>query len=413
MIVKIGGMGAGLFVSVFLGRTLGANGLGIIDLANRIITLLLVISMLGMDQVLIKHIAIAYESKYWQQIKSSIFTSTIINGLISLAICIIGIIFSPFFSNHIFKEPQLITPLRIAFIAIIPQTISRIYGSGLIGIRKIWQSNLVNETLSMWIISIILITLYFLNVKLNVINVAIIYAIGRVTVTFSILSYWKNNFPYKINRNWLGKPMLKMALPLLLVTSTSVIAANSSLILLGWIDSTYNVGLYSVATRLALLVSFFLQITNAAISPKLAALFSQNQLIEMEKMVQRVTTGLIVIAVICLLFFAMLGNWILSFWGENFKEAFPVLLILAIGQFFNIATGCAGLLLIMCGHEKDHSRISILFLLLNLILNIILIKYYGIVGAATATTITVIGENIVKFIFVKKRIGILTMRLKK
>jgi O-antigen/teichoic acid export membrane protein len=47
IVVKIAGMGAGLLVSIFLGRALGAEGLGIISLSNHFVVLLLVLSMFG------------------------------------------------------------------------------------------------------------------------------------------------------------------------------------------------------------------------------------------------------------------------------------------------------------------------------------------------------------------------------
>jgi O-antigen/teichoic acid export membrane protein len=96
-------------------------------------------------------------------------------------------------------------------------------------------------------------------------------------------------------------------------------------------------------------------------------------------------------------------------WGNEFKEAYLVLIILAVGQFFNISTGCAGMLLIMCGFEKIHGYISLFFMLLNLILNYTLIVSYGAVGAAIATTITIASENVVKLILAKKKVGISTI----
>ena len=56
--VKLAGMVLSIIVSVFIGRTLGAEGLGVINLANRILAVLLVVCMFGMRQVLIKEIAI-------------------------------------------------------------------------------------------------------------------------------------------------------------------------------------------------------------------------------------------------------------------------------------------------------------------------------------------------------------------
>ena len=63
----------------------------------------------------------------------------------------------------------------------------------------------------------------------------------------------------------------------------------------------------------------------------------------------------------------------------------------------------------MCGFEKVHGYISIVFMLLNLLLNYFLITLYGAIGAAVATTTTITFANITKLIFVKQKIGILTI----
>jgi O-antigen/teichoic acid export membrane protein len=409
MIVKTTGMLVGLLVSIFLGRTIGAEGLGIINLANTIASLLIVITLFGFNNVLIKNIAISHYNKDWRAISQNIYTSTWFNGSLAFLLALIGILSASYFSRTIFNNPNLEIPLIIAIAMIIPQTFSRVFASGLNGFRKIWQSNLVNEALSIWVVAFGIVILQILKIKITVINVAILYAIGRLVVSCSIFVYWKSIFTYKGEKSLILKPMLKMALPLLLVSGTSIIASNADALMLGWLSDVREVGLYTVAARLALLVSIFLQVSNAAISPKLASLFATNNIVEINILVKRVTLGLVIIAILFLIVFIIGGNFILGLWGNEFKEAYLVLIILAVGQFFNISTGCAGMLLIMCGFEKIHGYISLFFMVLNLILNYILIVSYGAVGAAIATAITVGFENIAKLILVKNKIGISTI----
>ena len=291
----------------------------------------------------------------------------------------------------------------------VPQSLSRIYAAGLKGFRKIWQSSLVDQTLSVWLVAIGLIVFAFFNVDINVNNVAVLYGIGSLAVSLAMGIYWNKLFKFEGSRRWIGKSMLRVAMPLLLVNATSVIASNADTIMLGVLSTTTEVGLYAVAARLALLTSFFLQVSNASIAPKLAALYADNKLAEMTQMVQRVTLGLIVIAIIAVAFFVFVGQYVLGLWGEQFTEAYSILIVLSIGQFFNIASGCAGMLLIMCGHEKIHGWISLSFVILNLLLNYFLIIHYGALGAAIATAITVAGENIVKVIYAKLKVGVLTL----
>lgn len=409
MLVRVTSMLVALLVSIFLGRTLGPDGVGIIGLSNRIATLLLVFSMFGMDNVIVKNIAIAFENKNWQEVRNNIFSAIRFNGLLALSITIIVLLFVDAIINQIFNEADLKIPFIIAISMLLPRTLSRIFAAGLKGFRKIWQSNLVNEALSLWVVGIGLIVFYQFNIEINVINVAILYALGSLFVTISIATFWKKSvFTNRGGKKNIIFSMLPMALPMLFVSATAIIASNADAIMLGWLSNTKEVGLYHIAAKIGYMSIFFLQISNSAISPKLATLYAEKNISDMNQMVQRVTGGLILIGLFTLALFFFFGGQILTLWGESFREAYWILLIVAIGQFINISTGCSGFLLIMCGQERLHGYISIIAVSVNLILNFILIPSYGAIGAAFATSITISLENILKVYFAYHKTGVLT-----
>ena len=80
IIVKVIGMFVGLGVSVFLGRTIGPDGLGIINLSHRIVNLLIVIGLFGMQQVIIKEVPIAKDKKEYKHIGNVMYSAYLING---------------------------------------------------------------------------------------------------------------------------------------------------------------------------------------------------------------------------------------------------------------------------------------------------------------------------------------------
>jgi O-antigen/teichoic acid export membrane protein len=408
LLVRVLGMIATLLVSVCLGRTLGASNFGIINLALQTATLLLVVTVAGMDNVLIKRIAIGYERGDSEEIASSIYTSYIINGVLSGSATVLGILLAPWAARYVFHTQAIEIPLIISVAVLIPQTMSRVFGSGLNGFRRIWQSGLVDNVLSIWVVGIGLLALYLLHLPITVITVAILYAVGRLTVCVSIGIYWNKLFRYSGPRRFIPRPMLTMAMPLLVSSGAYLIASNADSVMLGWLKTPYEVGLYNVAARLALVESLFLLVSNAAIAPKLASLYSEGRIKEMERMVKRVTGGLILVAIVSLLLFMAFGHSMLAMWGKEFAGAYLILIVLGIGQFFNISTGCSGMLLIMCGYEKSQGYISAVALFVNLILNYFLISTWGAVGAALATAITVAGANAAKMFVARRKIGVLT-----
>ena len=411
MLVKGIGMLMALIVSVFLGRWIGAEGLGIINLSNRIVAIILVFCLLGTRIVLVKNIAIGYNLNQLNKVGSYMFTAYIFNGLLTIVLAGVFILLTPWMIHDIFDEPQLTLPLIIALISLIPQTFSRLFSAGINGFRKIWQSNLVDNTLSSVIIAIALVFMYTLDVEISIINVTIVYAVSRLAVAIVTGIYWKSLFPHNVQPKFILKDLVRPALPILWISLSSIIASNIAVIMLGWLSNSKNVGLYTVAVSVALLTSFFLKVTNSVLSPKLAGLNAEGKKKEMSLMVKQTTKGLTFIALLPVVIFIIFGKLILGLWGDEFQAVYPILLILSIGQFFNIATGCSGLLLVMCGYEKQHGYISIVFVIFNFILNLVLIPKYDILGAGIATAATVALENITKVVVAKKKTGILTIPL--
>lgn len=402
-VVKVTGMAIGLVVSVFLGRTIGADGLGIINLSFQIVQILMIVGLLGMPQVIIKEVAIARSQKNLVQIGNVMYTVYLLNGIITLLLSIMVIVAAPWISQNLFHEPKLTWPLIIAVIVMTPMVFSRLFSSGLIGYKKIWQSNLVNQTLSAAITGVLLLAMWLFKVSISVNSVAVAYAIGRIGVTISIGIYWRTIYNYKNQREFIGKLLFKTAKHLIIVSASTVLFNSLDMIFLGYFENSEQVGLYSVAKRLSLLTIFFLQITNSIISPKIAALYEAGRTKEIEIMVKRVTFGLMIIGTLFLLVFILLGKPILAVWGKQFVGAYIILIILTLGQLVNIGTGAVGVILVMTGNENVQKNISLSFLALNLILNIVLINYYGILGAAIAATITIVGINIAKIIYVNRK----------
>tara|TARA_B100000378_G_scaffold276221_1_gene273712 strand:+ start:732 stop:1985 length:1254 start_codon:yes stop_codon:yes gene_type:complete len=411
MVVKLIGMFAGFGVSVFLGRTLGPDGLGIINLANQIISILLVFAFLGFSKVIVKEIAIAHNDNKQDRIKDVVFTAYLINGAVSLLITLALILFADIIANNFFAMPRLKYPLIISSIVFLPQIISRILSSALVGYKKIWQSNLVDQTLSMGVIGTLLFVMWLIKIEINVFNVAVVYAIGRLSVTLCIVLYWNflnkdKEYEKTAKPKFIKTEMLTRGLPLLIVSASLLISSSADTLMLGWLSSSKEVGLYNIAAKLALLTSFFLQITVSTLGPKIAVLYEKNELKELGTLLQKVTGGLTFIGLGFLLIFVLFGKFILSFWGEDFITAYPILVVLAIGQFFNISSGPVGNILVMTNNEKVIRNITAITVVLNLILNYFLIKVYGGFGAAVATTITTILNMILCYWYVRKSVGI-------
>lgn len=404
--VKISGMLLALIVSAILGRKLGAEQLGIFNLSLQLASIAMTFSLLGMRQVILKEVAIGYSKHDNEHIGKTMFTAYTVNGIFTLILAISLYFLSPLISEYGFNETRLTIPLSIAFIALLPQILSRIFASAINGIGKIWQSNLADQTLSYLFIIIVFLFMYLLNFNFTLKSVAIIFGISRAFVMIVLGSYWNIIYKYKLTLKFLEKKQIKAAYPLLIVSLALIISTSSSIVILGWFGFTKELGLFTTAYKIAMLTNFFLLITNSALSPKIASLFAQNEKEKLEQMIQHITKGLAIAGIIVVVFFWIFGKFLLSLWGNEFIDAYIILIILSFGQLINIGTGAGGVILMMCGQEKVLRNISLVSLFLNIALNLILITLLGLIGAAIALAIVIAIENIAKLLYVKKYVGI-------
>lgn len=100
---------------------------------------------------------------------------------------------------------------------------------------------------------------------------------------------------------------------------------------------------------------------------------------------------------------------ILLIYGKNYLEVVEVLQILMIGSFIKFTTAFNRLIYNSTGNYKVLQFWNLLQMILNIFLDVILIKYFGILGAAIATTIAILITSIFDTLKVKrilKKIGV-------
>jgi O-antigen/teichoic acid export membrane protein len=405
-IVKVVGMSIAFLISIYLGRTLGAEGLGIINLSFRIVNILIIFGMLGIMQIIIREVAIAHEEKNHEHINNVMHTAYLISGGMTLLISLIFIFLSPFLANTVFNEPRLTYPLMVALLVMAPQAFSQMFSASLIGRRKIWQSNLADQCLSVLISGLIFFVLWLNKVNLTVDIAAIIYAIGRVLVTIGMGLYWKKIFFSSEQKVYQFKSLYTKAYPIFITSLSLAIMSNSGIIILGVISDSKNVGLYTVAARLAELTLFLMHVANSAVSPKISSLYKQNRMNELEAMLQKTTLFLFFVGLAFFTIYIFLGEHILAVWGDEFKEAYWVLVILCFGQFVSISTGAVGQVLTMTGNQKKQRDIALKCVLVVLFLMPVFISLWGSIGAALITTVGGASINLASLSCAQKTTGI-------
>jgi len=258
---------------------------------------------------------------------------------------------------------------------------------------------------------IILFACGWIDFSRLVICTVLIYIVP--VVIYFILSFFTKGFGLSFNKNNFSKAEYKEILHFswyhyLLYISIMLMTSMDSLLIPFYDHKGFKVlAVYTVAVYFISLLytpsKAFLQASFAAF----AKAFTEKDMEKAKDLFVRSSVNLFIPTVgLTLIMCCNLENAVSIIGHDNdYSGLIPVFLVLSIGQMVNIATGMNDQVLSIANYYKFNFYFSIgisalLFLLLRL-----LIPRYGILGAAWASSITLVTYNIAKFYFVWKKVG--------
>jgi len=179
--------------------------------------------------------------------------------------------------------------------------------------------------------------------------------------------------------------MLTFSLPLMFSLLTGYLLFHIDVLMLGGLSSVREVGLYGVATRLALPLFLVLDSVGRAFTPLAAHLYVEGRARRLAIVYGAATEWIMAINVPAGLFIGLNAEPILALFGLEFVAATAALRVLCLGVVLATACGAAAPMLTMTRWQRLEMVDNLLLLVLNVILNLALVPRFGALGAALAT----------------------------
>ncbi|MGH8232716.1 MAG: flippase [Rhodanobacteraceae bacterium] len=197
------------------------------------------------------------------------------------------------------------------------------------------------------------------------------------------------------------------ALPFMWIGALYLVMSRVDLILLGSLKGAREAGIYAIASRAAEFVPFFLTAVNTTIGPKISHLYHSGQHEKLQRLATAAARRLLWATMPIALILIVLAHPLLKFfYGGDFAQGTIALQILAIAQFFTIASGPVGILLNMTQHAGLSAKAFAWGTVTNMLLNFLLIPAFGYAGAATATALSIALSNTLRWYWVKRHLQI-------
>jgi O-antigen/teichoic acid export membrane protein len=236
-------------------------------------------------------------------------------------------------------------------------------------------------------------------------------ATGAVAaVTLAVLSRSRDRAAKTDRREQPVEPLdetwIAAARQLAVMSAAQAVLLQADVVLLGMMSTTTEAGAYSVASRLATIVSFGITAVNAILAPRIAALYVEGRHEELQSTVRLASVLSLAYAVPVVIVLAVTGHWLLTWFGPGFTSAYPVLLVLAAGQLAIVCAGSVGFLMTMTGHEEDATGAFVWSAATAVLGASVLIPRFGAMGAALGTVVGILVRTALLTVRVRRRVGI-------
>ncbi|MEM8485190.1 MAG: flippase [Bacteroidota bacterium] len=411
-----------------LTRLLGKEEWGAYSFAIAWLSTLLIIARFGFNKSVIRYVA-AYRSKQdWSRISGFIKygqrTSLKIATGLSLSVGLIVFLCRPYIINK-YGDDAFFNSLMIALIFLPLVARLEIQEGILDGFKRVVLSQLSMRTLRPALIAILLISIYhlteigqFLRPEGDTVMHAELAIIINLfaTICAVLLSFWliRRTVPGEVGKakpSYEKKEWLSTSQDMMLTSGFNYILISADSLMLGLLIDTDAVGVYRIASQVAVAIVIALTAMNGILHPIVADLYANNKRQELQRIVSIGANAVFAISIIGGLILYFSADFLPLLFGAEYIEPIPLLRILIFGQIFNACAGPAVLLLNMTGHQRDAAKIMAFGAILNLGLNAVLITNMGIKGAAIATIITTLLWNIAAALVVWRRLRIVSFAL--
>ena len=376
---KILRMSVGLFVSIWVTRYLGPDQFGLYSYVISFVGIFAVISTLGLDQIVVK--TLVRDKEREGEILGTAFGLKLIGGF--MAISFIAIVAS--ISTDDATTINLIVIVASAIIFQSFNVVDFFFQS-----KVLSKYVAISNSVVLFISSLVKIVLMLNEAPL--VAFAWVFVLDSLLLAVGLLTFFsmKSSRPFQGLRfkKTLAHRLLSASWPLLLSDIVISVYMKIDQVMLKGMLGNEAVGQYAAAVRLSEVWYFIPIIICSSVFPAIINAKSLNQALYNERF-QKLFDILVAIAIIIAIPMTFTSNWLAELvYGDQYGEAGNVLRIHIWAGVF-VFLGIAGNKWLIVENLQIYYMINTTIgMVMNIILNYLLIRKFGVEGSAWATLIS-------------------------
>lgn len=347
---------------------------GIVDLLNTLVSFLLPIVTLQLEQGIFRYL-ISVRNDYKRQ-KEVISTSFFLVLFLLFIFISLFMIMSPFINNT-YKYYLMISLIIHVFSTVLLQ-LSRGIGDNF----RYATGSFISGT-----VTVILNVVFIVGFHLGANGMILGSIFGNIVCSLYLICFLKVYKYIKIeafNKN-LVIDLLKYSIPLVPNSVSWWIVSLSDRSIISAFMSVAANGIYSAANKFSGVIATLYQVFNLTWTES-ASLYidSDDSSAYFTKMLDVVVRLFGSICLCVIMYMPFVFPYLIN---ENFSEAYYQIPILIVGSFFNILVSFIGSIYIAKKKTGEIAKTSIYAAIINIVINFVLIKYIGLYAASISTAL--------------------------
>ncbi|MBN1487738.1 MAG: flippase [Anaerolineae bacterium] len=399
---------AGSFIlGLIFARLMGDEQYGLYSLADSTFYLIVGIMPLGLGTALMHFIPVYASRQDKEALGKTLQVSLIIPLILSILATTFVVVFGDSLATSIFHDSRLAPLLRIIALVFPCGTLASIAVAAAQGFKQM-QYRAIGQDIALTVLKIVL-TILLAITGLTAVKAITAYSLAVVGSCILLIYFFNKLFPLRQLPGFSipqARKMLKFALPVYMAELLTLFGPNLRTLLLGSLSTVSSVGIFTVALRVTMVGMAFYNSISMIAMPIVSELYANGDDEKLKHFYQTMTKWTFTFNFPFFLLVVFFPQFILSIFGESFVAGATALVILALKDLAGAATGISGVMIVMTGRSWLNTINSIIRLTLTIVLSLWLIPEGGVVGAAQATTLSllIVDLSLIAEVFVLFRV---------
>ncbi|MFQ6606717.1 MAG: flippase [Fidelibacterota bacterium] len=393
------GIGQGLryVYTGLLARWVGVEYLGIYSLANAVTRFAEVIGKAGLDGGLLRFVSMR-KTEERAKIQQDVSSTLKMGSIFALILMGLQMVLSGWLAITVFQGSPLLQKVIFINALSLPFTVITLISAAATRGFKLMKYKIAVTNIGVPILLVLtLITTYWLwSAEMTIILPLLVSSVlGCLGMVYYLRSITNINLRTVWKQKW-NRSILTFSYPLMFISIIGTFMHWLDITMLGYYADTATVGFYHPAARTAGLLRSILVAFLGIFAPLMSELFAQKKLSEMHALYKLTTRWILTLALPFTVIFLVFPTKIMLLFGGQYTSAAQVLMVLTCATLIQSFIGAGGPTLTMTGYPKVNLMNSVVVVILNITLNALWIPKYGILGAASATLVSLTTLGIIR-----------------